>query len=1096
MTKHCLLGSLLTVFLWLFMGGTGMSAQNLTKEFDNAEFTDVIRELEHQTGYSFIYESGDLRTAPRITASFKDASVTKVLSTIIKSPLKYEIKGNIVAITRVNTAEPQSPEEETTVSGIVTDAVTGEPLPGAAVWVKDTPIGVVTDVDGHYRLSFTGNYGYLNISILGYADEEIQMKKGVQIINVQLEPNNTQLDEAVAIGYGYQKKASIIGAIAAINPTEMKVPVSQLSNALAGRLSGVVSVQRSGEPGEGSTFWIRGISTFGANSNPLVLVDGIERDLDLVDVEDIKEFSVLKDAAATAVYGVRGANGVIIITTRSGEEGKPKVTFKVESGIVSPTKVPEMADGLQFMTMYNDASGYEYYSREFMGNVIAGTDPDLYPDVDWTKSIFKDVSNNTRANVNISGGNSTVKYYISGGFYNENGLFKSDPMLNYNTSMYYRRFNFRANVDVKITRHTTLNVNLATTFEQKNSGGTSSSAIWSAALKTPSIVFPMVYSNGMLPGPGADRGNNPYALLTRTGYRQNFNNNAQSLVGITHDFEWLTPGLTATVKGSFDASNNASQNRTRTPEQWGSPVKDENGVLSLTNLVEGSQTLNYSHSNSGWRALYLEANINYIRSFGRHNVSGLLLYQQSQKNYIGSSAPDSESALPYRHQGLAFRATYNYDSRYFLEFNAGYNGSENFSPGHRFGFFPSVAAGWMLSGEKFWQPISHVISQFKIKGSYGLVGNDQIGGDRRFIYLETINNGNGYYFGTSCRNPGSYIMGEWANDSVSWETARKLDVGADITFFDKLRLQVDYFHEYRSGIFLRRSSVPVYAGVSSQPYVNIGKMRNSGWDASLQYDQKIGEVVLSAMGNFTFARNVVLDKDQPDWAELYMNETGQSMYQTIGYVSDGLFQSYEDIASSPDQSFFGDIQPGDIKYKDLNMDGKVDSYDRKPIGYTDVPEIVYGFGASAQWKGFDISVFFQGNAHVSFSINTTMVRAFTSTKLAESNVFSDVYGNYWTPEHTDAKYPRLTTSENNNNSQVSDFWLVDGRYLRLKNAELGYSFPKKITQKLKLTNLRLYLSATNLLTFSPFKLWDPDLQTGADNYPTNRMVNVGLNLSF
>ena len=1098
MNRNSLLKSAFALLLCLVMEYSSY-AQTITKSFRNAALTEVVKELERQTGLSFIYEKEDLKSASAVTADFKDTSVKNVLDKIVRPPLKYEIRGNIIAITKSaekTKSETSVSEEKTEVSGVVVDAVTGEPVIGAAIWVKDTPIGITADLDGHFSLSFTGNYGYVSVSSIGYVNQDIPVKKGVQNVKISMEPDNTQLDEAVAIGYGHQKRASIVGAITTINPETMKVPVSKISNSLAGRLSGVISVQRSGEPGEGSDFWIRGISTFGANASPLILVDGIERDIDLVDVEDIKEFSVLKDAAATAVYGVRGANGVVLITTRSGKEGKPTVTVKVESGIVSPTKVPEMADAFQYMEMYNDAAGYAYYDDEFVRKVRTGEDPDLYPNVDWIGSIFRKVSNNTRANINVSGGTNTVKYYVSGGFYNENGLFSKDPMLNYNTGTYFRKFNFRANLDVNITKHTSLTLNLATTFEQKNQGGVGSENIWAYALHTPAIMFPMVYSNGKFAGPGDKQGNNPYTELTQTGYKQNFYNNAQSLVAVKHDFSWLTAGLSATLKASFDANNTAWQNRTRKAEQWGNPYRDENGVLHLTQLVEGSQTLNFGYGNGGWRSLYLEANINYNRSFGKHNVGALLLYQQSQKNYVGSSAANSQAALPYRHQGLAFRATYNYDSRYFIEFNAGYNGSENFSPGHRFGFFPSVAAGWMASNEKFWEPVSKVISQFKIKGSYGLVGNDQIGGNRRFIYLETINDGGKYNFGESVTSHPSYIMGEWSNPNVGWEEACKLDAGVEATFFDKLKVQVDYFRENRSGIFLQRKSIPVYVGISSSPYVNIGKMRNSGWDASVQYDQTIGQVTLSAMGNFTFARNVILDQDEPDWTELYMNRTGQARWQRFGYVSDGLFKDEEDIKSWPDQSYFGDIKPGDIKYKDLNIDGKIDDKDKKAIGYTGIPEIVYGFGLSLLWKGFDVSVFFQGVSHVDFSINSTMVRGFTASKPAESNVFSDLYGNYWTPERTDAKYPRLTTTDNANNSKSSDFWLVNGRYLRLKNAEIGYSLSKRAVQKIKLKNLRFYVSGTNLLTFSPFKLWDPDLQTGAAHYPNNMMVNIGVNLSF
>ncbi len=987
------------------------------------------------------------------------------------------------------------------MKGIVTDKSNNEPLIGAIVWVKDTPHNAITGIDGDYELSFTGNYGFVTVSLMGYKDVDIQVHKGTQTINVALEPDGEMLEEAVAVGYGTQKKVSVVGAISTIEPDALKVPVSKLSNALSGRLAGVVSIQRSGEPGKGSDFWIRGIGTFGENANPLILVDGIERELDLVDVEDIKEFSILKDAAATAVYGVRGANGVVLITTRSGEEGKPKIQIKHESGLVTPTKVPTMANAAQFMEMYNDAYGRDYFTPEYIQNTLSGKDPYLYPNVDWVNEVFKNYSSNTRTSLNVSGGTNTVKYFVSGGFYNENGLFKEDPTLKYNTGIFYRKFNFRANIDIQLFEHTSMSVKLATAFEQMNKSGNESGDIWRYALITPSIVYPVKFEtpDGVFwAGDGTGMGQNPVSYLTQSGYKQSFFNNAQSVFGLDHDFTWLLEGLKGNVKLSFDAQNEHWQDRTRSPEQYSATGRDENGNIILKQNDAGSQTLKFGYGARGWRALYLEASLNFARSFGKHGVTGLLLFQQSSKNFVGSHATNSQAALPYRNQGLAFRATYNYDSKYFLEFNAGYNGSENFSPGHRFGFFPSVAAGWLVSDEPWWEPVKNVVSMLKFKGSYGLVGNDRIGGGRRFIYLETINSGGTYNFGTSASTEYSYRMGDWANEDVGWETSRKLDVGFDIELFKALKLNFDYFHEYRTGIFLQRKSIPYFAGISSQPWSNIGEMRNSGFDASLTYDQQIGEVHLSALANFTFARNVILNMDEPIKEYAYMAETGQARWQltNFGYVSDGLFQNWEDIATSPDQSYFGDIQPGDIKYKDLNGDGKIDAYDRKFNGYCDYPEIVYGFGLNAQWKGFDASVFFQGIDHVNFSVNTTLVRGFTGNQIHSSNVFSEVYGNYWTEDNPGAKYPRLTTMANTNNGQNSDFWLVDGSYIRLKNVELGYTLPKKITTKMKISNLRIFLSGTNLLTFSKFKLWDPDLQTGATNYPNNKTFNIGLNLAF
>lgn len=1079
------------------------SAREITASFKNEPLQSVFVELEKQTGYSFMFQMEDIKGQPAVTESLTGVSLETALSKIIKSPLQYEIKGKTVVIKKStqDTArkEAGAPRNgNTTVSGKITDEK-GEPVIGATVWVKDSQFSTISDADGKYNIKFDGNYSYLCYSMIGYQKQELPIHKGTQTLDVKLAEDTAVLDEAVAIGYGHQKKASIVGAIATIDPGELKVPVAKISNSLAGRLSGVISYQRTGEPGQSSTFFIRGVSTFGENSNPLVLVDGVERSLDLVDYEDIKEFSILKDAAATAVYGVRGANGVVLITTRDGDIGKPKVTAKVEGGAVTPTRVPSVIDGPTFATMYNEAVGRDYFTPEAIQAMKDGSDPDLYPNVDWINSIFKKATSNVRANVNVSGGTNVVKYYVSGGFYNENGLFKTDPTLAYDTGMFYRKFNFRSNVDVKIARYTKMNVNIATTFEQKNQGGTSSSDIWKYALVTPSCAYPMIYSTGQYPGQsGGAAGANPYALVTQTGYCQTFYNNAQSVFTLTHDFAWLTDGLTANIKASFDANNVHSQNRTRTPEVYINPWRDSDGNLHLTQFKEGSQTLSFATAAAGWRAIYFEANVNYARSFGLHSVGALLLYQQSEKNYVGNSATTSQAALPYRHQGLAFRTTYNYDSRYFIEFNAGYNGSENFSPGHRFGFFPSVAAGWMVSNEKFWDPVKKVISQLKFKGSYGLVGNDQIGGSRRFIYLETIDAGGSYIFGASPVSYASYRLGEYPNENVGWETAKKLDLGFDIKFFNALSFQFDYFHENRSGIFLQRQSVPIFVGLTKQPWVNLGRMRNSGIDASMRYDQRLGEVNLSAMGNFTFCRNVILDMDQPDWNELYMNQTGQARWESFGYVADGLFQSEEDIATSPDQSFFGEVRPGDIKYVDLNGDGVINAYDKKALGFTGVPEIVYGFGASLEYKGFDISLFFQGNGNIQFSKYSSLTVGFSAASLDAANILSDVVGNYWTPERPNAAYPRLCSNVNTNNSQLSTFWLVDGSYLRLKNAEIGYSLPKRWTQRIKMDKVRIYLTGNNLLLFSPFKLWDPDqnVSGGAAAYPITRTINAGINVAF
>ena len=1078
--------------------------QNTIRIGNVTNLKELIRQIEAQTSYKVSYQ-GNLADNITIKADPSKHNVEELLADALRGTgISYVIRYNPIILTQEQPRAEAAQQASQTrhIAGRVIDAETKEPIIGATVWVKDSALGTNTNVDGAFDYTFTGHYGYIAVSYIGYQTQEFPVTNLPKVIELSA---GNELDEVVVVGYGTQKKASVVGSIASVSVNDIRMPTAKISNNLAGQLAGVISVQRSGEPGASSTFWIRGISTFGSSTTPLVLVDGIERDLDLVDIEDIKDFSILKDAAATAIYGVRGANGVILITTREGIVGKPQINIRFEAGMVQPTKVPDMLDAVQFAELWNAAAGSEVYTPEVIQKYRDGSDPDLYPNVDWVDYLYKDLSFNERVNVNVTGGGSTAKYYISGGFYNEDGLFARDNMKEYNTSVFYRKFNFRSNVEVQLHKYTKLNVNLATTFERKNEPGTAASnsggtGIWNYAIKSAPNVFPAVYSNGLLPGPGANNGENPYVLLTQTGYREKFYNTAQSLFSLTQDLgDWVTKGLTVTVKGSFDAKNYNHLARTKTPPQYMASGRDEFGDLILQQTVVGTDNLTYAESHSGYRSVYLEASVNWARSFGKHDLSALFLYQQSQRNDVGIDKSEPELALPYRHQGIAGRITYSYDNRYFIEGNFGYNGSENFSPGKRFGFFPSVAAGYVISNEKFFEPVRGVIDLLKIKASYGIVGNDKIGtGDnvRRFIYNGTVNSGSSYYFGTRPHSSSSIQMGDWPNPNVGWEEAHKLNVGIDLSLFSKLKISADYFKEKREGIFLQRQSIPVYVGLSTQPWVNIGKMRNSGVDASLEYHQTIGQDLhLTVRGNFTYARNMIVDQDQPDYKYLYMNRTGQARYQTFGLVAAGLFRDQADIDAWPKQSF-GDVEPGDIKYLDLNGDGVVDSYDVKPIGYTSIPEIVYGFGFSRQWKAFDFSAFFQGVGHVSFSTLTDQTLGFNARNSREANLFSDVYDNYWTPERLDAKYPRLYIGTNNNNNQTSTFWMANGRYMRLKNLEIGYTLPKRISQKMAMQNMRVYLSGVNLFTFSPFKLWDPDLQTGATNYPNNRIINIGLTIGF
>ena len=1094
---------LMVVCLMLSLSWQSVSAQSTARIDASGAKTlkQLIEKIEAGSNYRFSW-SGNLPNDISITAPSGQQTVEQLLSAALEGKeVTYVIRQNDIVLLPQKKAQQvvtstARQTKERTITGKVVDDATGEPIIGASVWIKDSTLGTSADLDGNFTLKCDNQLAVVAVSFIGYQEVEMPVRDMTSNVTIRLKQSTTMVEDVVIVGYGTQKKASIVGAISSVALDDLKAPVAKLSGNIAGQLAGVVSVQRSGEPGAGSTFWIRGISTFGESKTPLILVDGIERDMDLVNVDDIKEMSILKDASATAIYGVRGANGVVMITTRSGESGKPKVSLSMEAGLVSPTKTPQMLDGVQFAEMYNEAAGSMIYSPETIEKYRTGVDTDLYPNVDWLNTLYRDQTWNEKVNVSVSGGGDIAKYYISGAFYNEAGLFAVDNMKNYDTSLYYRRYNFRSNVDVQVFKYTKLNINLATSFERKNEPGGSASDIWNYTLNTSPNAYPLFYSDGTLAGPADNDGANPYVLLTQKGYREKFWNTATSTINLQQDFSnWITKGLTANIKFAFDAMNYQHVARTKTPQQWIASGRDEEGNLIKTETVIGQQSLSLGKSSNSRRTVYLEAQINYARTFGRHSVGALLLYQHSQKNYIDTTETDSDKFLPYRNQGIAGRVTYDFDNRYFIEGNFGYNGSENFSPGNRFGFFPSVAAGWAISEEPFFESAKDVVDLLKIKASYGLVGNDQIGGDRRFIYLETIEPGYTYYFGSANTAYTGIRLGDYPNANVGWETVRKLNVGLDLSLFGKLKVQMDYFKDHRSGIFLQASSIPEIAGLTNKPYINVGKMRNEGFDASIEYHQKFGQVDVTARANFTYAHNTILDNDQPDWEYLYQNRIGQSNWQTFGLIADGLFQSQAEIDAWPQQQF-GEVKPGDIRYIDINGDGVVNDYDKKPIGFPNVPEISYGFGASVRYKGFDVSVFFQGVDNVNFFINNTYTQPFSATKNRHSNVFSDLYGNYWTENNRDAKYPRLSIGTNNNNNQTSTYWMVDGRYIRLKNAEIGYTLPKRIMAKAHIDRLRIYLSGMNLLTFSPFKLWDPDLQTGAANYPNNRVYNIGVTLVF
>jgi TonB-linked SusC/RagA family outer membrane protein len=988
-----------------------------------------------------------------------------------------------------------------TITGQVLDE-TDLGIPGAYVVVKNETRGAITDVDGKFTIDVKPT-DVLLVTFLGYQDQEITVGNQTSLV-IRMSPSEDMLDEVTFVAYGAQRKSSVIGSISTIKADALASPAGQLSSGLAGKLAGVVSMQRTGEPGAGSDFWIRGVNTFGANSKPLILVDGIERDMDLVDTEDIASFSILKDATATALYGVRGANGIVLITTKRGQESKPQVNFKAEYGLTQPVKLPSLANTEQWIDYYNelyvDAGStpvIDEYQREMY---LSGADPDLYPSVDWVKTIFKDMANTERVNVNVTGGTKSVRYYVGASYYMEDGIFnvaKNKEYSKYDNQIRYDKFNFRSNVDIDITKSTTMAISLSTQYYTKTSPGSNLSDIYAYTMYSTPIASPPVFSDGTLANP--ENGYNPYRMLNSSGYKRTTNIVAQSLISLTQDFsDIITKGLKANVKYSWDADNGNVLNRLLNPTLYYTNGRDDDGNLIYQPWNEGTNYMTLYKTNTSYTTTNLEASVNYEREFNyAHNVSAMLLF--STRNKYNNVPASFEQSFAYKNMGLAGRATYSYKDRYFGEFNFGYNGSENFAPGKRFGFFPSIAVGYMISNETFWDPIKDTFNMLKFKVSYGKIGNDQIGGSRRFAYNSTVNtSASGFTFGTTPIAIGGITTGEVGNSNVQWEEALKFNAGIEMTLFKDLSFQIDYFSDHRSGIFIERQSTPPIVGLNKQQWVNLGEMENKGVDMGLQYEHTFGDLYVSARGNYTFNRNKKLYDDMPDQIWSYQNLAGFAYNQQFGLIAEGLFKDQEDIDNWPKQDF-GTVRPGDIKYRDVNGDGVVNSFDKVAIGYTTIPEINYGFGVSLGYKGFDFSVFFQGVAHVTRIIGGQNLFGASSQIHKLGQIYEDVALNRWTlsNQNPNAPYPRLSLNKVENNQQASTYWQKDMSFMRLKNMEIGYTIPKKLTKKIGLSTVRVYAQGLNLLTFSEFKLWDPELDSSYGNvYPTMRTYTFGVNLNF
>ena len=988
------------------------------------------------------------------------------------------------------------------VSGTVVDAEKN-PLPGVTVSVKGTKIMTVTDIDGHFYLTVPDKSAVLVAGYVGFKTQEIKVANNINF-NITLQEDVAGLDEVMVVGYGNQKKLSVIGSIQTLDPKKLQVGSSRsMSNNLAGQLAGVIAFQPSGEPGyDNSNFWIRGISSFSGNNHPLVLVDGVERSINDIDPAEIESFSVLKDASASAMYGVRGANGVIIVNTKRGTVAKPSVDFRFEQAIRKPTKLPQFIGAAEYMSLLNQLQpdpNKRLFTKDQILKTYYGYDKDLYPDVNWIDAITKDYASSTRANLTIAGGSDMLRYSLTASVYDENGILARDNSLPYDTSSQLTRYNMRANVDLDLTKTTLVRFNIGGYLQDLRKGKSSTDELFTSAFETPPFVHPAIYSDGTIPRVSNVRFN-PWALSTQSGYYTGSRSKLESLFSVEQNLKMITPGLKAKVTFAFDTYNEAFVTRGKDPRYYSvAKSRDDEGNLVHSILSFGSEFLGHSsNANYGNKSTYLEASLSYDKTFGAHALNALFLY--NQRSY------DWGDVQPKRTQGIAGRLSYTYDRRYISEFNFGYNGSENFAKGNRYGFFPSLALGWLVSEEKFMQPLSNTITKLKVRGSIGMVGNDDIGG-RRFAYITTINtNAGGYNWGYSGEVGRTGVQeGEVGVQNLTWEKSLKTNIGFELGLWNELDLQVDFFREHRTNIFMQRSTIPSQVGFISNPYANYGVVDNNGFDASIVYNHSFNkEFNISLRGNITYAKNTIKEKDEPlSVVGTYRSITGKSIGTLWGLQAERLFTEDDFINGKlkpgiAEQSLGTVVRPGDIKYRDMNDDGVNTDADEGYIGGTSAPRIVYGFGGNVNYKDVDFSFFFQGSGDTYRIIGGSNYFIPGSGQGVLGNVYTN-YTDRWTEENPSQNvfWPRLSESTNPNNNRASTFWKKNMSYLRLKSIELGYTLPKALTSKFFAKSVRVFVSGDNLLYFSPFKLWDPELETSDGlRYPSMRSVTLGVNLKF
>lgn len=1120
----------LLVSLLLSLHGYAQNKQaqtTITLDADNESVSSVLHRVQQQGYYRFVYSNGLLDDKRLISLHLKNGTLKQLMDVVLRdSELIFELKENGIVVLKQSAVSKTSSESKRKISGFVRDS-SGMPLPGVTVALKSkSGVGTTTDLNGGFFLELPATTeAVLVFTMLGFNTREITLTDQTSL-NVRLSVAPRALGEAVVVAFGKQKKTDVVGSVTSIDPKELKVPSSNLTTALAGRVAGLIAYQRSGEPGaDNASFFIRGVTTFGYKRDPLILIDGVEvttTDLANLRVDDISNFSILKDATATALYGARGANGVILIATKQGKEGRPEYFVRLENTMSSPTKNVELADPVTYMKLANEAVltrdplGRPLYSQEKIDSTGVSKNHYLYPATDWRKMLFKDYAMNQRADVNVSGGASVARYYVSGGFSQDNGVLNVPAVSNFNNNINLKTYSIRSNVDVNLTKTTLLITRLSGTFQDYNGPINGGAAVYNDVMHANPVLFPAYYepdaafamSKHILFG-NSPNGlvTNPYANMVR-GYKDYNTSKINAQAEIRQQLDFITQGLSVNVMANTSRYAYYAISRAYKPFYYnisGYNRRTGEYVLNEINPNDGTEYLDFP-TNGGDRtvttSVYFQAIVNYAKAFGKHGVSGSLVYQA--QNAVSGDLSSLQASLPARNLGISGRGTYSYDQRYFAEINFGYNGSERFDKNHRFGFFPSAGVAWNVSNENFWRKkLISTISNLKLRATYGLVGNDAIGdANTRYFYLSQVLMNDPSKAAQFGNIPGGIIrkngisVQRYANPNIQWEVAYQTNLGIDMSLWNKMNVTMDFYQTYRSNILQERTYIPSTAGFASTPYANIGAATSKGMDGSIDYNQKLGKNWwVQGRANFTLAMSKYRKIEEPAYEDApWLSKVGYSLSQRWGYIAERLFIDDKDVMNAPSQIAFGEYGAGDIKYRDMNGDGNITTLDRVPIGYPTDPEIVYGFGLSAGYRSFDISCFFQGAGNSSFILNAT-----TTAPFADNNALLKAYADdHWSEDNRNiyALWPRLSPDVSQNNAQPSTWWIRNGKFLRLKQLEIGYSLPKTTLSRLKLKSFRIYANGSNLFSLTTFKLWDIEMAGNGLGYPVQRVFNMGLQANF